>query len=94
MTNNNRLLEVLAPLTAQCADHLRIRTAIIDGAHDRACSLIVGRMIDALQGLLEGDIIEDEGILNALATIDSLPGPVGLMAMHLSAATYIDTYTR
>jgi hypothetical protein len=52
MTNNSRLLEVLAPLAAQSADHLRIHTAIIDGNHDRACSLIVGRMIDALQGLL------------------------------------------
>lgn len=72
-------------LASASSSHIRIMTAILDNRMDRAHSLLLDRMRGVLQGFAEGDIIEDDSLVDACATLCSSHGPLVLNAMTESA---------
>lgn len=84
MTNDN-IITIIEPLVVDAANHIRIHTAIAEGKHKLAASLIVTRMIGSLEGWADGDIVEDEAILTALHSLNSMPGCLAQRAMDLAA---------
>lgn len=76
-----------AILAATCSRHIRITHTIAQGNMPRATDLLLERMRGLLDDFQEGDIIDNDELIDALATISSSHGPCIAPALLTAART-------